>query len=125
MASIVPTPKVSCILQIKIVVSPENREAWLVLFKQCFDHVVSEPECAYFILGEEEPGVFRWTEAWTKDKEWITNVQMKKPYYEPYLKATTPLVNGSETKVEFFTPLEEMSMIKVDLLSFPTPKSQV
>jgi len=74
MTSIIPTPKVSCILQIKIVVSPENRETWLVLFKECFDHVVSEPEYAYFILGEEEPGVFRWTEAWTKDKEWIINV---------------------------------------------------
>ncbi len=74
MTSIIPTPKVSCILQIKIVVSPENRETGLVLFKECFDHVVSEPQCAYFILGEEGPGVFRWTEAWTKDKEWIINV---------------------------------------------------
>lgn len=70
----IPAPKTACIIQIKIVVSPENREAWLALFKTCFHHVAAEPECAYFIIGEEQPGVFRWTEGWTMDKEWISNV---------------------------------------------------
>jgi hypothetical protein len=100
--------------------------------------------------------VFRWTEGWTKDKEWINNVlplsrgeknietdvsqvQLKKPYYEPYFKATAPLLVQSESKLpmtlrretfffhfnenaaklEYFTPLDETSMLKVDLLSFP------
>ncbi|PMD63432.1 uncharacterized protein K444DRAFT_609924 [Hyaloscypha bicolor E] len=122
MTSITPAPQVSCIIQIKNVVKPSDREAWLLLFKQCFNHVSAEPECAYFIIGEEEAGVFRWTEGWTKDKDWVNNVQLKKPYYEPFFKATAPLVIESETKVEFFTPLEDLSMIKVDLLSFP-PKA--
>jgi quinol monooxygenase YgiN len=74
MTSIVPTPKVSCIIQIKIVVNPNDREAWLLLFKQCADHVSAEPECAYFIIGEGEAGVFRWTEGWTKDKDWVNEV---------------------------------------------------
>ena len=32
-------------------------------------------------------------------------IQMKKPYYEPYLKATAPLVIGSESERRF--PLQE------------------
>jgi hypothetical protein len=72
--SMIPVPKVSCILQIKMVVKPGHREAWLALFKQIFNHVSQEPECAYFIVGEDEPGVFRWTEGWTKDKSWINEV---------------------------------------------------
>ena len=74
MTSITPAPQVSCIIQIKNVVKPSDREAWLLLFKQCFDHVSAEPECAYFFIGEEEAGVFRWTEGWTKDKDWVNNV---------------------------------------------------
>jgi hypothetical protein len=76
MTSITPAPQISCIIQIKNVVKPSEREAWLLLFKQCFDHVAAEPECAYFIMGEEETGVFRWTEGWTKDKNWIYNVRL-------------------------------------------------
>ena len=74
MATLIPAPKDACLLQIKIVVDPKDREAWLALFKQIFDHVVAEPECAYFIVGDEKPGVFRWTEGWTREKEWLNNV---------------------------------------------------
>jgi hypothetical protein len=79
MASMIPVPKVSCILQIKMIVKPGHREAWLAHFKQIFHHVSQEPECAYFIIGEDEPGVFRWTEGWTKDKEWINDVLLSSP----------------------------------------------
>lgn len=112
----IPVPKVSCILQIKMIVKPGHRETWLALFKQIFNHVSQEPECAYFIVGEDEPGVFRWTEGWTKDKEWVNDVllflkisnrkadvfqvQLKKPYYEPYFKATAPLLIQSESKLQ-------------------------
>lgn len=82
----IPVPKVACLLQIKVVVKPENREAWLVLFKQIFDHVSAEPECAYFIIGEEEPGVFRWTEGWTKDKEWFNDVLTLPSLLKPEIK---------------------------------------
>jgi hypothetical protein len=112
MASMIPAPKVACLIQIKIAVKPADRDAFLVLFKQIFDHVSAEPECAYFIIGEEEPGVFCWMEGWTKDKEWfesvcmlwpskvqahIFQVQLKRPYYEPYFKATQPLLIPSES----------------------------
>ncbi|PMD18137.1 hypothetical protein NA56DRAFT_577881 [Hyaloscypha hepaticicola] len=96
----IPVPKVSCILQIKMIVKSGHRETWLALFKQIFNHVSQEPECAYFIVGEDEPGVFRWMEGWTKDKEWVNDVQLEKPYYEPYFKATAPLLIQSESKLQ-------------------------
>lgn len=83
MASIIPAPKVACISQIKVAVNPSDREAFLVLLKQVLDHVFAEPECAYFLVGEEKPGVFRFTEGWTKDQEWVENVPISILYSSP------------------------------------------
>jgi hypothetical protein len=109
MASMPPAPKVACILQIKVQVDPKDRDTFLSLFKPIFDLVSAEPECAYFIVGEDEPGVFRWTEGYTRDRDWFMNVtisslskskltisqvQFKKPYYAPYFKATENLWKG-------------------------------
>lgn len=74
-----PAPKVACILQIKVQVDPKDRDTFLSLFKPIFDLVSAEPECAYFIVGEDEPGVFRWTEGYTKDKDWFMNVAISSP----------------------------------------------
>lgn len=30
-------------------------------------------------------------EVWSKDKDWIFGVQLKKPYYKPYLDVTAPM----------------------------------
>ena len=51
-------------LQIKVTVAPKDAETFLSHFKTAYDLVVAEPECAYFLVGQdvEQPGVFRWTE---------------------------------------------------------------
>lgn len=36
----------------------------------------------------DEPGVVRLVEGWTQSKEWCMEVQIKKPYYAPYVEET-------------------------------------
>jgi quinol monooxygenase YgiN len=85
----IPAPKIACILQIKVQIEPKDRETFLSHFKPVVARVSAEPECAYFIIGEDEPGVFRWTEGWTRDKDWFNNVLCN--YYTiPYLGLTVP-----------------------------------
>jgi len=76
MSSPVLAPKVSFILQIKVTIDPKDRTTFLEHFKPVYEAVVNEPECAYFFIGEnaQEPGVFRWTEGWTKDVNWFMTV---------------------------------------------------
>jgi quinol monooxygenase YgiN len=70
-------PPVAFVLQIKITIDPKNSESFLSHFKNVYDIVLAEPECAYFIVGQnvQEPGVFRWTEGWTKDPQWFISVR--------------------------------------------------
>jgi quinol monooxygenase YgiN len=78
MAIPIPAPKVAVILQIRVTIDPKDRETFLHHFKTVYDFVVAEPECAYFLIGEDtqEPGVFRWTEGWTKDAQWFMSVRI-------------------------------------------------
>ncbi|KAH9212860.1 hypothetical protein DL95DRAFT_524799 [Leptodontidium sp. 2 PMI_412] len=116
MSTPVLAPKVAFILQVKVTFDPKDRDTFLKYFKPAYDAVIAEPECAYFFIGEniQEPGVFRWTEGWTKDIAWFMAEQINKPYYEPYLKATEPLFT-SERVAEVYTPLEGMGHITMDL----------
>lgn len=68
------------ILQVKVTVAPKDVDTFLSHFKPCYDKVLAEPECAYFLVGQEpeQPGVFRWTEGWTKDREWFMAVSRMK-----------------------------------------------
>ena len=76
MAPAILAPKVTFILQVKVFFKPENRDYFLEQFKPVYDRLLAEPECAYFFIGErlDEPGVFRWTEGWTKDINWFMSV---------------------------------------------------
>lgn len=76
---------------VAIYVSPDNIETFLdILRKTSYAGVVAENEC--FVLevlhADDEPGVVRLVEGWTQSKEWCEQVQMKKPYYAPYLEKT-------------------------------------
>ncbi|KAF8847403.1 hypothetical protein BDZ45DRAFT_681911 [Acephala macrosclerotiorum] len=115
MATLVPAPKVAFILQVKVTFDPKDRDTFIKYFKPCYDSVIVEPECAYFLIGEDlqQPGVYRWTEGWTKDAAWFMNEQITKPYYKPYLKATEPLFT-SERVAEAYAPLGGMGHIKID-----------
>jgi quinol monooxygenase YgiN len=102
-------------LHVKVTIDPKDADAFLSHFQSIYDLVLAEPECAYFIFGQniQEPGVFRWTEGWTKDPQWFMTVinpiynmcrdrrclqrmilnqeQMTKEYYKPYHEATEPM----------------------------------
>ena len=83
----------SLFLYVTIRVSPSDVPAFLEAFRPCWEGVVSEPENIYFDVTQdpERPGLFRFVEVWTKDKEWFLSNQLNKPYYEPYLKITQPM----------------------------------
>lgn len=76
MASVTPVPQVGFILSIKITIDPKNVEAFLGHFKPIYERCLAEPECVFFVIGQDpqEPGVFRWTEGWTKDAQWFMTV---------------------------------------------------
>jgi hypothetical protein len=69
-------PEVVFILQVKVFFDPKGRDTFLEALKPCYEAVLREEECAYFIVGEsvDEPGVFRWTEGWRKGVEWFMGV---------------------------------------------------
>ncbi len=64
------------ILQVKVTFAPADRDTFLQHFKTIYELVSAEPECAYFIVGEDVqvPGTFRWTEGWTRGVEWFMTV---------------------------------------------------
>jgi hypothetical protein len=80
-----PLPPVAFILQVKVFFDPKDRETFLAALKPCYEAVLAEPECAYFLVGEnaQEPGVFRWTEGWRKGVEWFWSVRLRPTL--PYL----------------------------------------
>jgi quinol monooxygenase YgiN len=76
MTTLASTPKVAFTLHVKVTFDPKDRETFLKYFRPAFDAVKAEPECAYFVVGEDvqQPGTFRWTEGWTKDVNWFMAV---------------------------------------------------
>lgn len=76
MATPIPAPKVVFIFQKRVTFKPEDRATFLKYFMPVYDKVIAEPECAYFFVGEsiQEPGVYQWTEGWTKDVNWFKKV---------------------------------------------------
>ena len=75
-ASVAAPSDVVTILQVKITIDPKDVDFFLSHFRPAYDAVLAEPECAYFLFGQDiqTPGVFRWTEGWTKDVSWLMNV---------------------------------------------------
>jgi len=67
---------VQLILTVKIHISPEDVESFFSHFQSAFDAVMKEPECRYFVVGEDvqNPGVITWTEGWTESVEWFMGV---------------------------------------------------
>ncbi|KAF7354550.1 Antibiotic biosynthesis monooxygenase domain-containing protein [Mycena sanguinolenta] len=102
------------ILTVKVVVAPENAAKFLSHFKPAYERALAEPECAYFLFGQkhDEPGVFQWTEGWTKDPAWFMKEQITKDYYKPYLEATEPLFI-KEREAEIFIPQDGMLNFKL------------
>ncbi|KAL4955929.1 hypothetical protein BDW69DRAFT_182106 [Aspergillus filifer] len=87
------TPFHGTAIQMTVTLKPEDVPTFWDAFKPVFEHVTAEQECTFFeVYKSEDPGVISWTENWSKSKEWIIDVQIKKPYYDDYRKITTPLL---------------------------------
>lgn len=67
---------IQLILTVKIYLAPENVESFFSHLQPAFDAVMQEPECRYFVIGEDvqNPGVITWTEGWTESVEWFMTV---------------------------------------------------
>jgi len=55
---------VAFILQVKVTFDPKDSETFLKHFKPCYEAVLAESECAFFLVGQDiqTPGAFSWTE---------------------------------------------------------------
>lgn len=72
-----------------IYVAPSDVDSFLQVMKETsYAGVIREPECFIFevLYDKNEPGVLRLIEGWTEGKDWCEQVQMKKPYYAPYME---------------------------------------
>jgi hypothetical protein len=69
-------------LHVTVTVAPENVEKFLEIMRPAYDMVITEPECTFFevFVSDEEPGVLRWVEGWTKDWQWIQEVVLSFPF---------------------------------------------
>jgi hypothetical protein len=72
-SSLTKLPEISFVLQVKILFDPKDRTTSLQAFKPCYEAVLSSPERAYFLFGEnvQESGVFRWLK---KDVGWFIGI---------------------------------------------------
>jgi quinol monooxygenase YgiN len=79
-----------CILSVKVWIPEEKIPAFFELFKPAYQAVIAEPENRFFIVSRnpQEPTCLSWIEGWAKPLQWLLDVQLKKPYYEPYLSET-------------------------------------
>lgn len=98
-----PLETTQMVLHVTIQIDPSNVEVFLKELRPVWAACCREPECLYFEVAHSptEPGLFRFVEVWTKDKEWFLEHQITKPYYEPYLSITTPMWTA-DRKLEFF-----------------------
>ncbi|KAF4629857.1 hypothetical protein G7Y89_g8293 [Cudoniella acicularis] len=80
-------------LHVTVTVAPENVQQFLAHLQPAFEVVAAEPECTFFEVytSSDQPGVIRWVEGWSKDRQWLLQVQFQKDYYKPYIAATEPL----------------------------------
>jgi quinol monooxygenase YgiN len=67
---------------VTVTVAPENIPKFLELLRAAFEKVAAEPELTFFELYQsaDEPGVFRWVEAWSKDMKWLLEVTLPFPF---------------------------------------------
>ncbi|KAL2862543.1 putative quinol monooxygenase [Aspergillus lucknowensis] len=92
MASDTSSPGLS--VHITVVIAEENIPKFFEVFRQAFEKVTAEPECTFFEVYQslENPGEVSWVENWSASLEWLMEVQTKKAYYEPYVRATEAML---------------------------------
>lgn len=78
-------------VHVTIRIAPESVPTFLEYFGPCQAGCLAEPACMYFDVFHDGQGTFRFVELWMLTREEFVNVQMNRPYYEPYLTITTPM----------------------------------
>ncbi|KAL2813344.1 hypothetical protein BDW59DRAFT_154851 [Aspergillus cavernicola] len=94
------TPGIS--LQVSVFIAEENVPKFFEAFLPVYEKVIAEPECTFFEIYQnpQNPGELSWVENWSASMEWLIGVQVKKSYYEEYLKVTTPMfIKEREIKI--------------------------
>ena len=79
-----------CILSVKVWIPEEKIPEFFELFKPAYDAVVAEPECRFFVVSRDpqDPTCLSWVEGWAKPVQRLIDVQLPKPYYQPYISTT-------------------------------------
>lgn len=69
-------PTIQFILAVKVRIPPEKVEEFFTWFRPVYNSVVAEPECRYFVVGQDQqtPGVLWWCEGWAASTEWFQKV---------------------------------------------------
>ncbi|KAE9402065.1 hypothetical protein BT96DRAFT_991572 [Gymnopus androsaceus JB14] len=76
-------------LYLHITVDPSRIDEYLEHLQPIHKAVSAEPDCALFTVSvNRETGEIRMTQSWNRDREWFSEVQAKKAYYEPFIAAT-------------------------------------
>ncbi|KAK6364689.1 hypothetical protein LTS17_011987 [Exophiala oligosperma] len=106
------------VLSIKVYISPADEPRFWELFKPAYDAVVAEPECRFFVVSkpspqpEENVTCLSWVEGWTKPAQWLQDVQLRKPYYQPYLSESEKMY-VKERVIELTSAVEGMCAFKL------------
>ena len=95
------------ILNVQMTVKTADVPTFLAAIKPAYDAVLQEPQCAFFNLGQRHPinpltgernateaddeTVISFSEGWNCTLKWYREVQFKKEYYGPHMKAVEPM----------------------------------
>ncbi|KAK5062832.1 hypothetical protein LTR84_004907 [Exophiala bonariae] len=103
------------ILSVKVWIPEDKMTEFFELFEPAYRAVVAEPECRFFVVSRhpQDPTCLSWVEGWSKDVQWLQEVQLNKPYYQPYLSTTEPWFLRDR--------VVELTVVKDGLAHFKTP----
>lgn len=95
------------IINATMTVKATDAEAFLKITQETNNRALAESECVFFNFGRREPindltfepleggdgdeVVFWWSEGWNCTLKWYREVQFKKDYYGPHMKAVEPM----------------------------------
>jgi hypothetical protein len=95
------------ILNVQMTIKNSDTAAFLAITQQTNNLALAEPSCVFFNFGRREPindmtfepleggdgneVVFWWSEGWKCDLKWFREVQFRKEYYGPHMKAVEPM----------------------------------
>jgi hypothetical protein len=95
------------ILNVTMTIKKSDTAAFLAITQETNNLALAEPSCVFFNFGRREPindltfetleggdgdeVVFWWSEGWKCDLKWFREVQFRKEYYGPHMKAVEPM----------------------------------